>query len=459
MQIIPKSNRRNIVIKIIFGITSFSLSSMSLASGFQLQEQSSLYLGTAYSGTAAWAADASSAFYNPAALTHIKNKQVVLSNILINSNAAFTASSTNIPFQPGISVPASQTDNANPGGLSLIPSIQYAARVNPNLVFGLSIAAPFGLSTDYDPKGIMRYVATYSELITLDVSPSFAYKATDWLSLGAGLDVLYAQAILDAQTTLATLGDIEKDGFQKNRASDWALGWHAGFLMDLCHNTRVGLNYRSKYNLNTKGVSQQLAPITLFSPSQSGEFLIRPAHADLVLPETLVLSAYHDLNRSWAIMADASWTAWSRLQTIGLRFEPLPNDVPNSIITATNTDTDLSFKDTFKLGFGVNYTYNNRWQFRAGTAYDQSPVKGTETRTARLPDSNRIWLALGASYTCAQLRVDLGYAHLFLKDAELSDNGPFRAGTDEPVLPFNNVSGKYFSYVDILGIQLRYDFV
>ena len=88
MRIIKKSNSKNIVIKIIFGITSLSVSSMSLASGFQLQEQSSLYLGTAYSGTAAWAADASSAFYNPAALTHIKNKQVVLSNVLINSNAS-----------------------------------------------------------------------------------------------------------------------------------------------------------------------------------------------------------------------------------------------------------------------------------------------------------------------------------------------------------------------------------
>jgi len=108
---------------------------------------------------------------------------------------------------------------------------------------------------------------------------------------------------------------------------------------------------------------------------------------------------------------------------------------------------------------GVNYTYNNHWQFRMGTAFDQSPVKGEEFRTARLPDSDRIWLGLGASYTRACLRVDIGYAHLFLKDAYLNDSGPLVAGTTTPVLPLNNVSGKYFSYVDILGIQLRYDFV
>lgn len=458
MQIIKKLNKKNIAVEIIFGMISLSLSSVTLASGFQLQEQSTLYLGTAYSGTAAWAADASSAWYNPAALTHIKNKQVVFSNILIHSSASFTASSTNVPFQPGVSVPGLQTDNDDPGGLSLIPSIQYAARINSNLVFGLSISAPYGLATDYNEKRVLRYVATHSELITLDISPSLAYKATDWLSLGGGLDALFAQAIFNAQTTAFTSGDIEKDGFQKNRASDWALGWHAGFLIDLCDHTRVGLNYRSKYNLNTRGVSHQLAPITPISASQSGEFLIRNVHADVVLPETLVLSAYHELNPCWAVMADASWTAWSRLQTLGLRFDALPNDAL-PLIVATDTDTVLNFKDTFKVALGLNYTYNNHWQFRVGTAFDQSPVRGVESRTARLPDSDRIWLALGASYTWTQLRVDLGYAHLFLKDALLNDNGPVRSSTGLPVLPLNNVSGKYFSYVDILGIQLRYDFV
>lgn len=444
--------------KTVVGMVTLSWSALSLASGFALQEQGVTYLGTAYSGTAAWAADASSAWYNPAALTHIKNKQFVASGVLVNSYAAFTASSSNVPFQPGVSVPGPQTDNSTPGGISTIPSLHYAARICPNLVFGFSVAAPYGLATDYDPEGIMRYIATHSEVITLDWSPSLAYKPTPWLSIAGGLDALYTEAIFEVQTTAFTSGDPANDGFQNSRATDWSLGWHLGFLIDFSKCTRVGLNYRSKYDLNVKGVSQQLMPITPIAIAQSGEFVLRPVQADVVLPETLVLSAYHAFNPHWAVMADASWTAWSRLQTLGLRFEPLPNDAP-PLVRPVDADTVLNFKDTYKVGIGVNYTMNRCWQFRAGTAFDRSPIQNDEFRTARLPDTDRVWLGLGASYTWAQMRVDLGYAHLFMNDASLNDNGPVDPITGLPLLPLNNVTGKYSNHADILGIQLRYDFV
>lgn len=451
------NNQKKILITVV-GVAALSWSTVSLSSGFALQEQNAVNLGTAYSGTAAWAVDASSAWYNPAALTHIKNKQVVASGVLVNTSGSFTASSTNVPFQPFTPVPSGPNDNSNPGGLSLIPSLHYAARIHPNLVFGLSLASPYGLATNYSPEGVMRYVATHSEVLTLDLSPSFAYQATPWLSIGAGLDALFAEAIFELQTTAYTAGDPAFDGFQNSRANDWALGWHLGFLIDFNKCTRLGLNYRSKYDLNVKGVSHQLMPITPASVAQSGEFVLRPVHAEVVLPETLVLSGYHAFNPHWAVMADASWTAWGRLPTLGLRFDPLPNDAP-PLVGPVDGDTLLNFKDTYKVALGVNYTLNKCWQFRAGTAFDRTPIQDEVFRTARLPDSDRIWLSLGASYTFAQMRVDLGYAHLFMKEATLSDGGPVSPINGLPLLPWNNVTGKYLNHADILGIQLRYDFV
>ena len=47
--------------------------------------------------------------------------------------------------------------------------------------------------------------------------------------------------------------------------------------------------------------------------------------------------------------------------------------------------------------------------FRAGLAYDQSPVRDAQ-RTPRLPDNDRTWLAIGAQYRASpQLAFDVGY--------------------------------------------------
>lgn len=421
----------------VVSLVSLLSTSSVWAAGFQIQEQNALYLGTAYSGTAAWAADASSAYYNAAGLTHLPHQQIVVSGNLLYSYSKFTASQSNMPVNPNTPVSGSQTDK--PGGLSLIPAIHYGSRLNDRWVFGFSIATPFGLKTNYDENQVMRYLATKSELKTLNFSPSLAYKINDSFSVAAGPDMLYVQAQLEAMTNLGT----PSDGFQRNRAEDWGLGWHAGVLMELAPTTRVGLHYRSRVNLHAKGDSEQLS----FVPAPELH-TIRQLSAKVTLPESMVLSGYHQVNEQWAMTADVQWTKWSRVQVLPLRFEG-----------ATDTDTQLHFKNATRLALGANYQYDTKWQFRAGGAYDKTPVQN-EHRTARVPDADRVWLSLGVSYApCPGLNIDMGYAHIFFKHASLNDTGLSAAGSSTPLLPHNLVKGKFNSNANILGIQIRYDFV
>jgi long-chain fatty acid transport protein len=91
------------------------------------------------------------------------------------------------------------------GGLSLIrnpivsgiaPNNAFALPIGDRIAIGLAITAPFSFTSDYDPSGWQRYSAIRSRLITLDIQPSLAVVATDWLSVGAGLNIEYADAWL-----------------------------------------------------------------------------------------------------------------------------------------------------------------------------------------------------------------------------------------------------------------------
>jgi len=97
----------------------------------------------------------------------------------------------------------------------------------------------------------------------------------------------------------------------------------------------------------------------------------------------------------------------------------------------------------------VTHYYNDRWTWCTGIAYDQIPVPNAESRTARLPDNNRRWLAFGGSYvTSKNITVDFGYAHLFFSDAPINRTGALQ----------DKLVGTYKNQVDILSAQLGWKF-
>ena len=145
-------------------------------------------------------------------------------------------------------------------------------------------------------------------------------------------------------------------------------------------------------------------------------------------------------------MASARWTKWSRFEELRIR---LANGLPD-IVTEENWD------DTLTLSLGVNYQVNNRWTIRAGYAHDESPVPD-EFRTVRIPDSDRDWLTLGASFTSAGgMTVDFGFAHLSGDDAPISETTVIAGPPTSPVVVSSGLVGTYEGSANIFGIQLQW---
>jgi len=100
---------------------------------------------------------------------------------------------------------------------------------------------------------------------------------------------------------------------------------------------------------------------------------------------------------------------------------------------------------------GVNYKYAGPWTLKAGVAYDQSPVPNAETRSVRLPDNDRYWLSLGATYKMSQVsRLDFGYSYVMIKDADINNNQTAAAR--------GSVVGTYQANVHVLGVQYQHSF-
>lgn len=436
------------------------------ASAFQLMEQNASGLGNAYAGQAASAQDASTIFFNPAGMTKIFSnrggwigssggRQMVGALNVIKPSAEFTnTGSTLAPLQTSLG------GNGGDGGdWAYVPNGYLAWQVNPQLFLGVGLGALFGLKTDYDAGWAGRFHALKSDLKTLNVNPSVAWKMSDTLSIGGGVNYQYAKATLSNSVNysaaafaaggagaLAAVGGPGVEGVANVKGDDGAWGWNVGVIVDVSPATRVGASYRSAVKFRLEGdATFANRPALLAGGLPDG-----PVYADLKMPAIASLAVFHRLNPQWDVLADVSWTEWSNIPSL---------DIFRASGTRLST-TPLNWKDSWRVGVGANFHYSSQWTWRFGVAYDETPVPDAD-RTPRVPDQDRKWVAVGAQYRWSkQLVFDVGYSHIFIKDASVNlCNAAQAAANPAACGGKNNLVGTYNdNSVDVISAQMRHSF-
>lgn len=236
------------------------------------------------------------------------------------------------------------------------------------------------------------------------------------------------------------------EGQAKITGSDTSWGYNFGVLYQITPATRIGLAYRSaiKYRLagtaNFSKTGNALLDFGLalpISPARGGA-----VYSDIKLPDTFIFSAQHRLSDKWELLTDASRTGWSSIQQLQFAYES-GLQTPGLVYTPEN------WSNTWRLALGAVYKYNDAWKLRMGVAYDKSPVSDSY-RTARLPDSNRLWLSFGGQYKLDQgSAIDFGYTHIFVKDGTISETGgPLNLNGGSPS---GLLKGSYSNKVDMFG--------
>src|SRR5450759_4709410 len=144
------------------------MSGSAMASGFALIEQSGSGLGNAFAGGAASAEDASTIFYNPAGMSRLSGKQIVVAGSMIKPSAKFSDTGST----PAALQTANNGNGGDAGSWSLVPNAYFVMDVNPKTRVGLGINAPFGLQTQYDANWMGRFQAMKSKIQTTNLNPS-----------------------------------------------------------------------------------------------------------------------------------------------------------------------------------------------------------------------------------------------------------------------------------------------
>jgi len=364
----------------------------SAAAGYQLFERSAAGLGRAFSAEAAMGDDATVMASNPAGMSLLEDEW----SFAIGASAIFPeVEVTGLYTPPG--APAGTVVPAPAGNVAsdaYLPFAYVAKRINEQFVVGFGAFSGFGLKTNYPVGFPARAVADFSELVTINLNPSLAWEINRQWSMGVGFDALYADGKLTS-TAPSTLPLIDLAG------DDWGYGFNVGVLFSPTDSTRFGLHYRSSIDLDLEGRTVSLVP------AFNG-----PTTLPVELPDSVEFSAVHDFDDCWSIHGDVMWTNWSKFQELAPFVAGAPVQPP---VTPENWD------DSWRFALGTTWRATGTWTFRAGVAYDRTPIP-EENLTLRIPDADRFWLTAGFTWEFAPCwNLDFGYAHIFADDVFISE--------------------------------------
>lgn len=407
----------------------------AMAGGFSLNEQSASAMGTANAGAAANPENAAIVLFNPAGMSQLSGTNVSIGAAILDIDAeakgdsiAVTRQDPSVPVQPA-------SDGGDIADPALLPHLYLTHELNDTVDVGFAIHAPYGLAADYDNDFAGRFFADKTELTAIAFSPSIAVSNGEGLSMGAGINVIYAEGRLTRfQDTSATAGmaalalpepyaDIEGD--------DIGVTFRVGFLYELSDRTQFGLTAQTGTELELEG-DAEIRNVPVAPTYTQTTTLNEKVTVPLSIPETLTLGARHQLTDDVTLLAGATYARWSRFEELDIVSRD-PNGEIAGVPGATITHITEKWKNTWQFNIGGIWQATPEWAFKAGYAWDESPVN--DYVTARIPSEDRHWLTLGTQWKDIRSgwSVDAAVGTLiFADDAEVSDREYSHANPSVP---------------------------
>lgn len=349
--------------------------SQAYAAGFQLSEQSSIQMGRAMAGAGVMGDDLSAVHYNPAGMTLLEGTRIQATGTWVAVNAEYKGDKSGA------------TENGRKKG-QLIPAGFITHQLNDQVWLGLGLTVPYGMGTDFDREWEGADRGNKSTILTFDINPNVAWKINEKFSVGGGLSLQYAKAKLG-------MGDkLMGNTFMANGTVDgdsWAWGWNVGMMFQPVETVRIGLAYRSHIAHNAEGHTTIDTNNNL--PLIGGQSFVSDMKVRIKTPDTITLSGAWDATQNLTLSATARWSKWSNFDTLSIE-----NSNPAFTPLGQSTiDVENHWDDTWFFSLGADYRLNDQWTVRGGVAYDQGPVEN-QYRMAVIPDTDRVWVAGGASY-------------------------------------------------------------
>ena len=235
-----KFGSTRVVLGLILGpVLGLTGAGSAQAGGLFLYEVGTADVGLASAGYSARAQDASTVLTNPAGMTLLDGKQVLLGTQVLYTDPSFSISS-------GTSPELGTTNGGNPVGFFPGGSGFYTQEISPKLTVGFGLAGNFGLALEYNDDWAGRYYVNKAALLGVSLLPSIAYQVNDKLSVGVSLNAMYGMTDVKVAVNNIT----GPDGSLKLKDEEWGWGGNLGVMYQISPATRLGLTYTSQVDLD-----------------------------------------------------------------------------------------------------------------------------------------------------------------------------------------------------------------
>ncbi|MBW3198105.1 OmpP1/FadL family transporter [Marinobacter nauticus] len=441
-----------------------------LAGGFSLNEQSASQMGVANAGAAANPENATTVLFNPAGMSQLSGTNISFGAAVLDIDAE-AKSGAKAVNQLGGDVKGSRGgDIADP---AVLPNFYLTHEINDSIDVGFGIHAPYGLAADYENDFVGRYFADKTELTAIAFTPSIAINNGQGLSMGATLNIMYAEGRLSkyqdirggvyqqgiqqalaaqgvssldqlppsvqqviqqqAQQGAANLGDAYEANFGAPYADiegdDIAVNFRVGFLYELSEQTQIGFTAQTGTEFELEGeieLQGYPAPSAQSPLGVAPQTLTENVTVPLAIPESATIGIRHQLNNEVTLLAGATYARWSRFKELDIYSREGQAGQVSEATGRTGDDpiTHITeeWKNTWQFNVGGIWQATPEWALKAGYAFDESPVD--QYVTARIPSEDRHWLTLGTQWKDVQSgwTVDVAVGTLiFADDAKVDD--------------------------------------
>ncbi|EMJ7520003.1 long-chain fatty acid transporter FadL [Providencia rettgeri] len=441
-------SQKNLFSRSALAIAVAIVSSNAGAAGFLLNEYSTSALGRAFSGAGAMGDNASEGSRNPAAM-------MLFDRPSLSVGAVYIDPSVDIKGKGGSPLGSNTTAN-DIAPSAVVPNAHFIFPVNDKWAVGTSMTTNFGLATDFNKNYAAGPIGGKTDLKTVNLNLSGAYRVNNNFSFGLGVNAVYA----DAEITRHA-GDLSQLGpalglnmgpsttMAKLTGDDWGYGWNAGILYELNDDNRFSLTYRSKVKVKFKdGKYSNDLPSNNQGLGMAGivgtDGNKIKGKLDLNLPDIWEFSGYHKVAPKWALHYSVAYTGWSEFKDLTAYRS---SDNKQLFHKAEN------FDDAWRFAIGTTYFYNDNWTFRTGIAYDESPVP-SKYRSISIPDQDRYWLSVGSTYAFNEdASIDVGISYMHGKKVNINEK---LVETDK--LPLGTYQFKSEGSAWLYGVNFNYAF-
>ncbi|GAA4463001.1 outer membrane protein transport protein [Nemorincola caseinilytica] len=399
----------------------------SFGGGYQLNLQGVRQMAMGGTGTA-WPWDASTIFYNPGGVARLKGIQMYGSMAFIMPSTAY-GNRENSGVTSSNERTASQT--FTPFNFYIGGRIAEDSRFG----LGLGIYTPFGAGMKWDDNWLGKYIVQSVDLQTVFFQPTVSYRASEWLSVGAGF--VFAAGSVDFRQAMPIHGNLGADiddGQAHLHGNATGVGFNIGAQMKVHDDLQFGLTYRSQVNMDVEGGSAKFTvPTSLKDSFPSTKF-----DARMPLPGVVSAGVGWRPLEHLTLQLDLNYTGWNSYDS--LRF-----DFAQTTTSLHNVRAPRHYRNTLTTRVGLSYRISSVVSIMGGAAYDPTPVTNGFV-SPDLPDADRVVLTCGL--TVKPVR------GLTIMAAFEGSNGVKRNGSYD----FGGFSGVYKSTAAVPAIGLYYNF-